>query len=307
MYINKKKKISAFAALILFCICPQTKASLPLTETIYTIPESEMALSFREEVVRLDTDFRKENYSIGIGFLPDLSIFYSLDYLHDNLLNASSNKLGDSFLKIRLYLGDYFNSLHAGLLFSFRIPTGPDVYSDSHWRNMSLGKDELKIGPVFKIDIYNSIFLHLNIFYVFRQAENEGFYNGFYLNLTKKETYTKLFGLNFRSKDTFLSTDRLKNDYTVCSMALNTDILYPKISFIPYIELYTSHRVYKKQTGEYENIPIEGSGINPLLFSFGGRYFFSDSIFLGIYYILNPIREKNYIKDIFGFDFSLQF
>jgi hypothetical protein len=290
----------------LFYFCAEINASLPLTETIYTIPEGEMALSVREEILQLDNNFRRDNYSIGIGAMPDLSVRYSLDYLHDNIVNASSNKLGDSFLKIWLYLGDYYN-LHSGLLFTFRIPTGPNAYLDNHWRNVSFGKNELKIGPVFKIDLHKSIFLHLNIFYVFRQGENEGFYNGFYINFTKKETYSKLFGLNFKSKDAFLSSDRLKNDYAVCSMALNTDIIYPQISIIPYIELYTSHRVYKKQHRENENIPIEGSGINPVLFSLGGRYFFSESVFLGAYYILNPKKEKNFIKDIFGFDFSLQF
>ncbi len=267
----------------MFYFCPEIKAGLPLTETIYTIPESEMALSFREEVLQLDNNFRRENYSIGIGILSQLSVWYSLDYLHDNILNASSNKTGDSFFKTWLYLGDYFNTFHAGLLFCFRIPTGPNAYLDSYWRNVSFGKNELKIGPVFKIDLNKSIFLHLNIFYIFRQGENEGFYNKFF------------------------SVQRLKNDYMICSMALNTDIIYPKISTIPYIELYCSHRVYKKQTGEYENIPIEGSGINPVLFCLGGRYFFSDDIFLGAYFIFNPAREKNFIKDIFGFDFSLQF
>jgi hypothetical protein len=172
---------------------------------------------------------------------------------------------------------------------------------------MSLGKDELKIGPVFKVDLHESVFLHFNLFYVFRQGQNEGFYDGFYFKLTKKKTYKNVFGLNFRSKDAFLSTDRLKNDYAVCSVAINTDILYPNFSFIPYIEFYASHRVYKKQSGEFNNIPIEGSGINPVLLSLGARYFFSDAIFAGLYYIYNPKREKNYIKDIFGFDFSLQF
>jgi hypothetical protein len=283
MYIKKKIKISAIAALILFYFCPDIKAGLPLTETIYTIPESEMALSFREEVLQLDNNFRRENFSIGFGILPDLSVWYSLDYLHNDIISASSSRSGDSFLKIWLYLGDYFNNLRTGLLFSFRIPTGPDVYSENQWRNVSFGNNEVKVGPVFRIDLKKSFFLHLNIFYVFRQAENEGFYGA------------------------FLSSGRFKNDYVICSMALNTDILYPEISFIPYLEFYTSHRVYKKQTGEYENIPIEGSGINPVLFCLGGRYFFSDKIFLGAYFIFNPAREKNFIKDIFGFDFSLQF
>ena len=311
MYINrcisKKNKISALSALIFFYFCTQISAGLPLTETIYTIPESEISVSMRAEVLRLDDNYRRENYSAGMGLTGDLSVWYSLDCLHDSTFKASSNEIGDSFFKVWLYMGDYFEKLHAGFMLLFRMPTGPNACTDPQWRNLSYGKNEIKIGPVFRIDLYKSLFMHFNIFYVFRQGEGEGFYNGFYFNLSKKETYSKLFGLNFKSKDTFLSGDRLKNDYAVCSIAINSNIIYPQISFIPFIEFYTSHRVCKKQSGEYENIPIEGSGINPVLLSIGGRYFFSDSMFLGTYYILNPKREKNFIKDIFGFDFSLQF
>ena len=307
MYIGKKNKISAIAALIFFYFCAEIKAGLPLTETIYTIPESEMSVSMRCEVLRLDDNYRRENYSAGLGLTGDVSAWYSLDYLHNGTFKASSNEIGDSFFKVWFYLGDYFEKLHAGFLLLFRIPTGPNAYTDEQWRNLSYGKNELKTGPVFRIDLHKSLFMHLNLFYVFRQGEGEGFYDGFYFNLSKKETYSKLFGLNFKSDNTFLSGGRLKNDYAVFSAALNSNIIYPQVSFIPFIEFYTSHRVYKKQSGEYENIPIEGSKINPVLISFGGRYFFSGSMFLGAYYIINPKREKKFIKDIFGFDFSLQF
>ena len=59
--------------------------------------------------------------------------------------------------------------------------------------------------------------------------------------------------------------------------------------------------------GTENNIPIEGSGINPLLLGAGVRYFPSEAVFAGCYYIFNPRKEKYYINDIFGFDFSLQF
>ncbi len=303
-----KSKMSAVSlALVLLCFSAEIQASLPLTETVYTIPDTRMTLSVREEFTELGNYFRKETFSLGLGITPDISIWYSFDYLHNNIINTSANTFGDSYFKIWLYMGDYFKTCHAGLLILFRLPTGPNAYTDEKWRNLSLGKNELKIGPVLKIDLKQSIFIHTNIFYVFRQGQDEGFYNGFYLNVTKKETYSKLFGLNFKSKDAFLSGERLKNDYVVFSTAVNTDIIYPVIPVIPYIEFYTSHRIYKKRAHKNENIPIEGAGINPLLLSIGGRYFFKDTIFLGFYYIINPKREKKFIKNIIGLDFSLQF
>jgi len=298
-----KNKISALTALILLCLSTESRAALNLTETIYTIPEGELSASFHEEAIRLDDNYRKENWSLGIGVLPYLSVWYSFDYLHKGIIDSGGSTLGDSFLKIWLYLGDY-KSIHTGLLLNFRLPTGPDAYSNSTWRNLSFGNNELKIGPVSKIDISKSIFLHMNIFYVFRQEEGEDFYNGFHFNILKKETYTNVFGLNFKSEDAFLSTGRLKNDYIICSMAFNTDIIYP---LIPYVEFYASHNVYKNNSGENAKIQIEGAGINPVLTAAGGRYFFSESAYAGLYYIYNPRREKKFIKDIFGFDFSLQF
>jgi hypothetical protein len=300
-----KNKISApFTALILFYFSSVLHASLPLTETIYTIPDSRTTISIREEFPELDNFYRKENYSLGLGLLPDLSVWYSFDYLHNKITNASSNKLGDSYLKIWYYMGDIHKICHAGFMLLFRLPTGPNAYTDEKWRNVSFGKNELKIGPVFKFDLKNSIFIHANLFYVFRQGQGEGFYSGFHLNLTKKNAYSNLFGLNFMSKDAFLSGDRLKNDYMIISAAVNTYKIFP---VIPYFEIYTSHRVYKKRSDNYEDIPIEGAGINPVFLSTGVRDFFSDDIFLGLYYIVNPVREKKFIKSITGFDFSLQF
>ncbi len=76
---------------------------------------------------------------------------------------------------------------------------------------------------------------------------------------------------------------------------------------IPYIDFYLSHRVSPKNTSEYDKIQIEAVGVNPIFLSIGLRYFFSDYLFCGLYYIYNIKKEKKFIKDIIGFDFSLQF
>ncbi|MBN2039092.1 MAG: hypothetical protein JW864_03565 [Spirochaetes bacterium] len=294
-------------ALILFIfsahkMSPKLSA-MPLTETVYTIPESSIDFSFSEEIIRINRNYRKETCSIGIGVLNDLSIWYSFEYLH-NGINSPENKLGDSFFKIWCYIDDFYDILHTGFLIQFRIPSGVNAYTEAGWRNVSFGNNEIKIGPVFKIDIKDFIFLHLNLFYVFRQGPNEDFYGGFYFNLAEKETYKNIFGLNPRAENTFLSGSRLKNDYVINSMALNTNRFYP---VIPFLEIYFSCRIHEKQNSLYDHLPVEGSGINPVFVSIGGKYFISEPAYFGFYYICNPKRVKNFIKDIFGFDFSLQF
>ena len=147
------------------------------------------------------------------------------------------------------------------------------------------------------------IYFHLNVLYTFREGSSEDFYGGIYLNPLAAKTYQTIFGLNPFHRDSFLNSERLKNDFGTFALALNTDILYP---FIPFVELYWSYRFYQGSIST-SDIPIEGCGINPFLFSVGGRYFFSHDIYLGVYSIINLVPQKNYIKSIFGFDFSLQF
>ncbi|MDY6935999.1 MAG: hypothetical protein SVZ03_17495 [Spirochaetota bacterium] len=289
----------------LLLFTPELKGALPFLETINTIPEGEIELAFREEIYRIEEDFRIETFYLGLGIISSLSIWYSIQYLHRGIYESSRNELGDSFFKLWVYLGDYYDDLlHLGCLCSFRLPTGKNAYSNEEWRNLSLGNHEIKIGPVIQLDVKKNIYLHLNIFYVFRQAYDEDFYSGIYLNPFEKKTYTKLFGLNYQSDKTFFEANRLKNDFTVFSLAINSDIVYP---IIPYMGCYYSRKIYKNKNMIGADIPIEGCSIDPILFFFGCRYFLIESSFLGCYYVLNPVREKKYIKDIFGFDFSLQF
>jgi hypothetical protein len=305
VYAGTCGKISAgILALILFSgPGDRAAASMALTETIGTIPEGKMEVSLRGEYFSHDGGYIRESMGAGFGILPVLSASFQVQYLHDGDLSSGGGEVGDSFIRIWLYLGDFFrNTLHAGALFHFRLPTGPNAYTDPRWRNLSFGNNELKMGPVLQFDA-GRVFIHCNLFYVFRERNREGFYNTIYLNPLERQTYAKVFGLNFLSDKTFLEPERLKNDYAVFGLAVNTDAVHP---FIPYAELYTSRRVYRKEY-DTDSISIEGAGINPLLLSAGCRYFFSDSTFAGVYLVVNPVREQNYFREVAGVDAGMQF
>ena len=100
--IIKKKISTPFVALILLLSSVESKAALPLTETIYTIPESWIDITFCEKILEIGKKYRMERYSLGIGVLPYLSIWYSFEYMH-NGIRASENRLGDTFLKIYIW------------------------------------------------------------------------------------------------------------------------------------------------------------------------------------------------------------
>ncbi|HSA14577.1 MAG TPA: hypothetical protein P5346_07525 [Spirochaetota bacterium] len=303
---RKRLKSALFAALFLFPLFSTALYSLPLTETVYTIPEGGVELAFHEEYVNVSHFYRKEHIELGFGVLTDFSLWFRFDLLHGEAFEMDRAEIGDLSLKLWYYIGDYFNDvMHIGMLFRFRFPTGKDAYIYPEWRNLCLGNHEITLGPSARFDLDKTVFFHANIFFTFRQARNEDFYGGFYLNPVNEETYVKLFGLNPFAEGTFLSGERLKNDYFTLSLAVNTNVIHP---FIPYVELYGAFRPYRGKITA-SGIPIEAAGVDSFLISAGLRYFFLRAVYLGIYFVVNPLMDiqKGYIKNVIGVDFSYQF
>lgn len=301
-----KQMISAIGiALILFSAAAEKAAALPLTETIYMIPEYSVELLLRDEVYQTDRWARKDTVGLGFGATDELSLWMFFDYLSQSAFRATRSDIGDLFIKGKFFIGDYArNQVHIGFLMSLRFPLAKNAYNSDEWRNLGLGKYELKLGPFFRFDVLDVFFIHLNLFYTFREANGEDFWGGFYLDISKKETWEKVFGLNPKAKNTFFNIDRIKNDYISLSMAWNTNYFYP---FVPYIELYGSFRVSRDHI-DSGDVPIEAAGYNTFLMSSGLRYFFLEAVYLGIYTIQNPLQgsQKDYIRGIYGIEVSAQ-
>ncbi|HPQ53032.1 MAG TPA: hypothetical protein PK253_07250 [Spirochaetota bacterium] len=299
-----EKKISAISMALIFLCLPAVPVhgGMPFTETINTLPEGAIETLFRVETIRSEDFSRRERFGIGFGILPRLSLWYSVEYCHSEPARGGG-ELGDSFLRIWYYCGEFFRDrLHVGISSEFRIPTGMNAYVSPKWRNLSFGNPELKLGPVVQLDM-GHLYFHGNLFYVLRAAYEESFYSGFSANPVKSETWGRFFGLNPGSEEAFLYKDRLKNDYTVVSIAVNTDHWYP---VLPYCGIYSSSRVYKRRS-PYDELPIEGAGAVPVIVFAGVRYFISYHAYAGIYGAVNLHREEKYIKEVAGFNFSLQF
>ncbi|OHD63542.1 MAG: hypothetical protein A2176_07080 [Spirochaetes bacterium RBG_13_51_14] len=303
---QKQMKISAIGmALFLFIVARNRAESLPLTETIYMIPEYDVEILLRDEVYQTGTYSRKDSASLGFGAIDSFSLWIQFDYLSQSAFRVTTSDIGDLFFKGKFYIGDYAsNQLHLGFLLNFRFPLGRNAYVNSDWLNLALGKYEVKLGPFARVDILDVVFVHLNLFYTFREGNGEDFWGGFYFDILKKETWEKVFGLNPQEDDTFFSSSRLKNDYISVSMAWNTNYWYP---FIPYIEMYGSFRVSRSHidTGD---VPIEAAKYNTLLLSAGVRYFFMQTVYIGIYTVQNPLRisQQDFIQAIYGIELSFQ-
>jgi len=288
-------------ALMLFYALPAA-ASMPLTWTIHTLRESEFEAAAGAALIRADSLFRRESATLGFGILDDLSAWYEVQYLHRES-GEEGDALGDSFFKLWYYLGNWREGrLHAGLALVFRVPTGPRFYGNADWRNAALGAHELKAGPAFQWKL-PPVFLHGSAFYVVRQAEGEDFYRGFNGNPGRGKTYSSVFGLNPWSGGAFLHRDRLRNDYASASLAVNTLLAYP---CIPFLEVYYSHRVYRRETVN-DSLPVEGAGVDPLLAGLGLRFFITDRGFLEACGIIALVRREGYIRDIVSISASLVF
>jgi hypothetical protein len=303
----KVKGCAIFLALFFYAgFSPFDAFALPLTETVYSIPEDQLEFSLKEEVHHNGNYYTKEQLSIGMGITPNLSIWFLFDYLHlHNPAAYSQNQIGDVYLKVHSYLGDVLNdTIHFSFLILFRFPTGKDAYSDATWRNLSFGNNEITMGPIVKFDIIEKIFLHFNLFYTFRAAPSEDFYGGFHIDPFSAVTWENVFGLNFMSPKAFLYYERLKNDYMTISLAVNTNAIYP---VVPFFETNISFRLYRDPI-DTSSIMIKAAGSDPALFlSVGANFFITKEIFIGLYAIFSPIPYQNFTSEIYGFNFSIQF
>lgn len=291
-----------FMVLFFFSLRPGLSA-LPLTESLYMVPESRFEFALSEDFHHTDDFYTRESLSLGIGILPSLSLWFDFNLLHRHGNKPfGENVLGDIGLRLKFYICDCAsNRLHIAFLTRLRLPTGPDAWLTSDWRGVALGKNELAIGPIFRVDIPGGFFLQLNVFYTFREGTSEDYWGGWYLNPFVGETWVKIFGLNPAEPDTFFSIERLKNDYFTFSLAANTDRIYP---FVPYLELYGSVRVTRPPE---DDIRVEAAGINVFMISAGIRYFFTTQIYLGLYGVVNPLWQDGFTRARYGLEASFQF
>jgi hypothetical protein len=280
-------------------------SSLPLTETIYMIPEYDVEIFLRDEVYDTGKFSRKDSFGLGFGATDAFSLWIHMSYLSQSAFRVNRSDVGDLFIKGKFYIGDYANNMvHLGFLMDVRFPLAKNAYVTSYWQNLALGKYEVRLGPFARFDLLDVAFIHLNLFYTFREANGEDFWGGFYFNILKKDTWEKFFGLNPAADNTFFSGTRLKNDYMTISMAWNTNYFYP---FVPYLEFYGSFRVSRAHI-DTSGVPIEAARYNAFLLGAGLRYFFMEAIYLGIYTVQNPLRlsQPEFIRAIYGIELSFQ-
>lgn len=268
--------------------------SLPLTRTVYTLPEEKIDLAFNQELVYIENMNRVDNFVFNLGLPWDTSFGFDFSIINDNYKRVGGGVPGDIIFNLWHFIGDYFDGVvSSGLSIVVRIPTGPDAYVDEKFRNLSYGHSELTFAPVVSFSLSENENIVFNLNYTFREGRGEDLYSTLKLSPFKGESYKSVFGLNPCSENSFFGSKKLKNDYASISAGFITSRLYPWIFFS---EIYYSSGFDYKNSGT-ESINIEGDGVNPLLVSMGIKYVFSGPYFIQFSDTASLLQYQGYVKN----------
>jgi len=280
--------------------------SLPLSRTCYTLSEESLELALSSEFITAEQTRRMDRLSLNAG-ITDTTTTGAEIFLLNAAVYGGEQESGDILLNFWHYTGRYLRErLDTGFQVDIRIPSGPDPEKDPEWQHLSEGKSELKAGAVLSYRLYDREICSLNLSYIFRQGDNEDFYGGFRYNPAESETYKSVLGLNPFSRDSFLSTDRMADDYVTAAISLMS--LRPA-GFVVFSELYAVF--YNSGSDDTEVYPADDkyyfSSDTEFLISAGCKYIVTDSTFFHIFGALNPFAEDRGLKKIIGAGINIVF
>jgi len=285
MIVSFFKRVSTIImVLILFC---SELISLPLSRTCFTVPADSLDFYFGEEIIS-DSDLHRVDVAVfNLGLTDATSFGVEWNYLNYDI-NGNESKAGDTLLELWHYTGRYlYNTLDSGISLRVRIPTGPEPGIDETWRNLSVGRSEVRITPVLSFLLSENEILNLNISYILREGRGESFYGALKGNLKDADTYRSVFGLNPFFKDSFLSSDRLSDDYISSAVSFIENRFYPLVFFC---EIYYAFTDFQKDR-EVTVKTVEGEGEGLVMASAGCKYFIRSTLFCIIYGTLSPLSS----------------
>lgn len=285
MVINFIKRISTTAmVLILFS---GGAFSLPLSRTCYTVAGDKIDLYFGEKLISGKSTHRVDVLNINLGLTDATTLGVEWNYLNYDI-SGDESETGDTLLELWHFTGRYLHErIDSGISFTVRFPTGPEPGIDDKWRNLSVGRNEIKITPVLSLRFSDKDILNLNVSYILREGREEDFYGALKYDLKKCETYRTVFGLNPFAKDSFFSSDRLSDDYMSAAVSFVQSGMSPVIYFC---EIYHAFTDFQKDSSVSLKT-AEGEGGSLTVISAGGKYLVGDSFFFMIYGALSPFSS----------------
>lgn len=258
--------------------------SLPLSRTCYTVPVDTIDLYLGEEFLASRDSHRMDVIAFSLGLTGKTAAGAGLSILNYDL-SGNNREAGDVILELWHYTGRYLKEIvDTGISLKVRIPTGPDPGMEEKWKNLSVGRSEIRITPVFSFNVTDAELITFNCSYIFREARGEDFYGGFKWNFTKSETYKSILGLNPFYEDSFMYREKLKDDYVSIACSVIEKRLYPVIFFG---EFYHAFNDFKDEK-DLQSGSAEGEGASLTMLSAGLKYFIRESVYCSVFGIINP-------------------
>ncbi|HPJ43423.1 MAG TPA: hypothetical protein PLY21_13940 [Spirochaetota bacterium] len=258
--------------------------SLPLSRTCYTAPADNIDFYFGEKLISDKNLHRVDVLALNLGLTDATTIGVEWNYLNYDL-SGDESKTGDTLLEFWHYTGRYlYDRVDSGISIKIRMPTGPDPVKDEKWRNLSVGRNEVKITPVLSLKLSGKELLNLNVSYTLREGRDDDFYGSLKGDLKKADTYKSIFGLNPFSEDSFFSGHRLSDDYMSTAVSFVETRLHPVVLFG---EIYHAFTDFQRDS----EVPLktaEGEGGSVTFISAGCKYMVGNSFFPIIYFKVNP-------------------
>ncbi len=295
------KKTSVTVLMLVFFIL--RGYSSPGVYTYHIPGEDSISVSAETGLIGLGDLKRNDKYSLGLGVSSSVAASISFEVLHKKAVSPPGGTAGDTVFELLWSpVFKYNDCLYGAFLLRFNLPTGPDLYESEEWSGQAFGNNDITLGPVLSFFASKTFLISGNILYTMREGPDESFYSGGRADLDESDTYRDLFGLNPFVSDTFLSAERLKNDFLSLS-----------ISFIKQIkrfalagEIYYSFHPYRGHDID-RNIPLEGAGVEPLWLKCRAKFIPAPFAEMSLWYSRNMLKAEGYPDFETGFNISFLF
>ncbi|HNX57796.1 MAG TPA: hypothetical protein PKK43_01760 [Spirochaetota bacterium] len=249
--------------------------SLMLVETPRVMPPDDIEINMSERVMQTTARFFVGRYGAAIPFDGRFVAAFDFNYLQHSTGSVSADA-GDGLFSLSYYLGEN-GALKSGIVMSYTVPFGRDVYDEHALANVSLGRRELFLGPCTRLDAGNVAF-HAYAGYGARQKGDGLFNKGFF------------------------SKARAENDIVRGGAGVNTSYLHP---FIPSFEIYYGSAVHKGR-GDLGDLPVEGGDIRVVDAVTGLTLFLTRDNCVSIYWREPLFRHPGYLKRSVDFRLSVR-
>ena len=263
----------AILSLLFVLLMHSPSYSLMLVESPRVMSPDDIEINMSERVIRTSARFFIGRYGAAIPLGGRFVAAFDFNYLQHSTGSVAADA-GDGLFSLSYYIGES-GALKSGIMMSYNIPFGRDVYDDHALANVSLGRRELFLGPCARLDA-GEIAFHAYAGYGARQKGDGLFNKGFF------------------------SKARAENDIVRGGIGVNTSYLHP---VIPSLEIYCGSAV-RKGHGDLGDLPVEGGDIRVVDAVTGITFFMTRDNCVSLYWREPLCRHPGYLKRSMDFRVS---